>query len=168
MIRQNAPAPIHSSVDNGTTGLGFNGTSAVTTGVTGSEIWTISSPDFNSLLVRMYGGFAATTTATATSTITATIQTSYDGGTTFYDVAKLGTILGTTTVTLGNAILAKIGSLKGSASYIGTTAIAGTLAVGNVKDVPLGSTMRTILTFAGTAGSANCTVDFIPVDQDFR
>ncbi len=154
MIKQNAPAAIHTTTD--------------ATGVTGSEVWTLTSLDFNSLLVRVYGGFAATTNATATSSVSATIQTSPDGGTTFYDVCQTGSIVGTANVAVGSAVMAVVGVEKGASSYLGTTVIAAKLGAATVGHMPLFRTMKTIFTYVGTQGTANLTVDFLPTDQDYR
>ena len=154
MIKQNAPAAIHTTTD--------------VTGVTGSEVWTLTSLDFNSLLVRVYGGFAATTGASATSSVSARIQTSPDGGTTFYDVCQTGSIVGTSNVVVGSAIMAVVGVEKGASSYLGTTAVSATLGASAVAHMPLFRTMKTIFNYAGTAGTANLTVDFLPTDQDYR
>ena len=112
MIRQNAPAAIHTTTD--------------TTGVTGSEVWTLTALDFNGLLVR----YTPTFTGGTSPTCDVVIQSSPDGGTTFYDIAHM--TQGTSTLTVGNAFLAVIGNLQPTNSYIGTTGKAASLAAGTV------------------------------------
>jgi hypothetical protein len=151
MIRQNAPAAIHSTQD--------------TSGVTGSEVWTLTQLDWNGILVRQYGGYAGTTGGTS-STFSARVQTSPDGGTTFYDVVNFTSIVGTTVIAVGSAQMAVIGDLKGTSNYLGTTAAATNLAAATISHMPLFRTMKTIFTYGGTAGSGAFTIDFLPVDTD--
>ena len=132
------------------------------TGTSGSNTFTLQNLDFNVIVAKLND----TTLAGTSPTLDVYLQTSDDGGVTFYDLAHFVQLTGTSGT--ANAYFAKIGDLKGSGGYIGTS-VSLTLGAGKVSGLPLlGYTMKAVWTYGGTIGSSNMTLTLSAVDEDIR
>lgn len=130
------------------------------TGVSGSQAFTIGTFDFNLLVAKLE---AATLSGTS-PTLDVYVQTSDDGGVTFYDLIHFAQV--TAAITNANALFAQVE--KGIQGYIGTASTL-TLAAAKVSGLPLlGNTMKVVYTYGGTIGTANATLTLTAIDQDLR
>lgn len=157
MLRQNVPLADHT--------FSVSGTNSLT--ISGSQIFTLTNLDFNVGVMKVVDptfGLSG-----SGPTLDLYLQTSDDGGVTFYDLAHVQ--MGTQ-ATLGGAIFARFGALKAAPAFIGTVPSL-TLGANKVSDLPLlGRTMRVVYTYASAngaqVGSSNLTVQLYLVDQDIR
>lgn len=143
MLRQNSPTADHSFA---------------ATGTSSSTVFTLANFDFNCMVAKLYD----TTLAGTSPTLDVYLQTSDDGGVTFYDLAHFTQL--TTTVTLQNAYFAQVE--KGITGYIGQPKNIN-IAAASVSGLPLLSrTMKAVYTYGGTIGSSNMSLQLYLTDQD--
>lgn len=147
MLKQNAPLAVATITD--------------TTGTTGSTSFVLQNTDFNVLVAKLK---AATLSGTS-PTLDVYIQTSDDGGTTWYDVVHFTQL--TAAVTNQNAYYATLGVTKGAA-YVGQPE-SQHISAGTVSSLPLlGRLVNVAYVYGGTVGTANMTCTIYAVDQDYR
>ena len=134
------------------------------TGVTGSQTQVIVSNDFNQLVAML----TSSAFSGSAPTLDVVLQTSADGGTTFYDLVHFDQMNGTVTNT--NAYFARFADLKSSSLYIGQGAKSGSLAAGHVSGLPLlSNTLKCIFTYGGTiSATPSVTLQILQADQDYR
>jgi len=123
--------------------------------ISGNDSFIIPFNDFDSILFRL-----DVSSLTGTSpTLDVYIQTTDDGGTTWYDVAHFAQQTGATT----NPLFAKV-SQEGD-SYIGAVGDAS-IAAGSVSGLPImNKLVRIKYVFGGTVTAADFTVKAIVSEQ---
>jgi hypothetical protein len=145
MLRQNYPDTVF--------------TLSETTGVSGSQIFTLGLYDFNTLLAKFY---VPTFVAGSSPTLDVYLQTQDPSSGTFRDLVHFAQVTGTVTETL--AYFASIGKPTGYTGSVPT----GALAAGTSSTLPLMSRgMRVVYTYGGTniVGSPTATLTLSAIDQ---
>lgn len=142
-------------------------TKNVTSTLTGSDTFTLPYQDFDSVVVKM---IVASLGSGALNVFRAYIQTTDDGGTTWYDNVAFGTI--STTIASAAALFAIIPVNVGSAAYIGNitnSALGG--YVGGISNLPiLSRTLRLVWNYGSMTDTAqaNWTVTISANNQSPR
>jgi len=153
MLKQNAPVAVAT----------FTDTSA---GVSGTQVVVLQNTDFNVLV----GKLVVTALSGSSPTLDLFLQTSDDGGTTWYDVVRFAQANGA--ITKQNALFAKFGDLKGSSAYVGQPE-SQHISAGTVSGLPLlGKSLQCVYTYAigggtATVGTAAWTLQILQPDQDY-
>lgn len=127
----------------------YNGVLATAIGVTSGTVGTvISIADTDSIVAKLAGTVSGTPV-----TIDVYVQTTDDGGTTFYDVAHFAQVIAS--ITNANALWAYIPCASGQAKYVGAAAAASASA-GTITGLPfMDRTMQIQTVISGTVSSAS-------------
>ncbi|MDE2233384.1 MAG: hypothetical protein KGJ90_04720 [Patescibacteria group bacterium] len=148
MLKQNAPIAIATITDS--------------TGTTGSASFVIENSDAN-----VFVGKLTSTGLNGTSpTLDVYIQTTDDGGTTWYDMVHFTQLTGA--IANQNAYFAKFGDLKGSSAYVGQPE-SKHISAASVSSLPLlGRLVNVQYVYGGTVSTAAFTLQIYQADQDYR
>jgi len=135
-------------------------TSVTTNTATNNQTFLINPIDISSLVFKLQ---VASITGTA-PTLDVYIQTTDDGGTTFYDVAHFAQV--TAAITNANALFLTVPINGGDGGYVGGSA-SGTIAAGTVNKLPfLSNLVRIRAVMGGTVTAVNWQIDVYAQSQD--
>ena len=124
----------------------------ITATTSGNSVNTLPNNDLHALV----GKLTITTLSGTSPTLDVYIQTTDDGGTTYYDVAHFAQQTGA--VTNANALWVTIPVDMGDGKYVGAAADAS-INASTVNGLPLlSSTYRVKYVYGGTVGTANWTL----------